>query len=59
MGWMAEVGMEIFQDKCLKKLDVKIKEAKEEYELSPSITKKHYIQGLEEARLIVLKQSAY
>ena len=57
MGWMADVAMVIFQENCLKQLDAKIKEAKQEYALAPSVAKNHYSQGLEEARRIVSEQS--
>lgn len=57
MGWMAEVGMEIFQENCLKAIDKKIDEAKQDYRLSPSLAKEQYLAGLVDARHIVSIQS--
>lgn len=59
MGWMAEVGMEIFQENCLKEIDKKIDEAKQDYKRAPSLAKEQYIKGLVEARQTVATQSTY
>ena len=45
------------KENCLKEIDKKIDEAKQDYKRSPSLAKEQYVKGLVEARQVVATQS--
>lgn len=59
MGWMADIGMEVFQERCLATIDKRIAEVQKELTVEYSIPKENYLKGLKEARNLISKESPY